>query len=647
MGFVACLAEGERPALDASVLGAVRRSTAAAEVAETLASGGMVAAWNGRVEAACFPDDVTVLVLGRPRFLDGGAAASAAETIHGLYRRHGRDLVDRVMGSFMILVHDPVRKTSLLFRDRIGFIPAFYCLAGGALWISSGVRPILAARPVPFSLDVPAIYRYLYLKAFESPDTPVCEIRSLEPGHVLSWRDGKAESLRYWSLPLPSVRRADEGEKTVEELESLLQDAVSDGRGQTGGGDALLLSGGVDSSLLAAMIGRNGPGRALAYNVTFDGEYRPLDESRYAEIAAQSAGLPLKKVSFSLQNVIRSLPTLFWDNLVPTANSGFKLALVAGRAAGTGGGRWVLGEGADTLLDYGWKWPYFNRLDRLFRLGGLLAPRSSKSLALFEEVLYRIRPRLGSSASEAVGILQSYAASRLGYWKWKGSRFRPRDAAALFADAHRGMVGARLVSQVFDRHYALVAGGDWAEKLIAGSLTSYTPNQQLTNYHAIAHDHGGELACPYLDERVIAYCLGLPVPLRRDKRILKDVARRRLPPEVIERRKQVFMVPMADWMKGPLRPLVDLALGEEAAGRRGLFNTAAMEDLKRSFLDGVFTSWSDVWSFVLLEAWLRLNWDAPDGRRPETLDDIFPEIEGKGAGRRASENEPAAAGAGR
>jgi asparagine synthase (glutamine-hydrolysing) len=188
------------------------------------------------------------------------------------------------------------------------------------------------------------------------------------------------------------------------------------------------------------------------------------------------------------------------------------------------------------------------------------------------------------------------------------------------------MAAPRLVSEVFERHYGRVAGGDWAEKLIAGSLTSYTPNQQLTNYHSIAHDHGGDLACPYLDERVISYCLQLPIHLRREKRILKEIAGRHLSPDLINRSKQVFMVPMADWMKGPLRPLVDLTFGPETVERRGLFDPAALAGLKKSFLDGSFTSWSDVWSFVLLEAWLRLNWDSAQTDRPRSLKAVFPEV---------------------
>lgn len=620
MGFAACFGNGANRDLGGAVLDAVRRSVVSAEEPLALARDGAALAWNGRVRVACFPDDVTVLVTGQPRLIES-TGLLPEEAVHELYRRHGERLVDRVMGSFAILIHDPVRKTSLLFRDRIGFVPVFYCVAGGSLWVSGGVRPILAARPVPFTLDVPAVYRYVYLKAFESPDTPVREIRSMEPGQGLTWRGGKAELRRYWSLPLPAERRPDEGEKTVDELENLLRETASDAGG---GADALLLSGGVDSSILGALAAS---GTTVAYNVTFEGEYWPLDESRYAEIAAESCGLPLRKVPFSLSGVVAALPTLFWDNLVPTANSGFKLALVAGLAAPAGTGRYVLGEGADTLLDYGWKWPYFNRLDRLFRLGGLLAPKGSKSLALFEEALYRVRPRLGpGKGGEAVGILQSYAASRLGYWKWKGSRLRPREAAALFAGVHRDKVGARLVSRIFESHYGRVTGGDWSEKLIAGSLSSYTPNQQLMNYSAIAHDHGADLSCPYLDERVVSYCLQLPVHLRREKRILKRIAGRRLPAGLIDRSKQVFMVPMADWMKGPLKSIVDAAFDRGTIERRGLFDPAAMAGLKRAFDDGSFTSWSDVWSFVLLEAWLRLNWDSAETERPRSLDAVFPEV---------------------
>ena len=79
-------------------------------------------------------------------------------------------------------------------------------------------------------------------------------------------------------------------------------------------------------------------------------------------------------------------------------------------------------------------------------------------------------------------------------------------------------------------------------------------------------------------------------------------------------------------MKGPLKPIVDAAFDRGTIERRGLFDPAAMAGLKRAFDDGSFTSWSDVWSFVLLEAWLRLNWDSAETERPRSLDAVFPEV---------------------
>jgi asparagine synthase (glutamine-hydrolysing) len=133
--------------------------------------------------------------------------------------------------------------------------------------------------------------------------------------------------------------------------------------------------------------------------------------------------------------------------------------------------------------------------------------------------------------------------------------------------------------------------------------------------------------CPYLDERVIEYCLKLPVDRRVGKKILRSIAGRLVPQEVITREKRVFIVPMGTWMKDSLKPFVDLVFSEKNLEKRGIFNVMEMIKLKGSFDRGEFQSWSDIWSFVLLEAWLRINYDKAFPEKPENVHQIFPELE--------------------
>jgi asparagine synthase (glutamine-hydrolysing) len=589
------------------------------------------AAMSGKGEIRSYPDGVTLIFVGRPRPRDAKyTGLSTADGIHELYKETGEHLVEGFFGGFGIVVIDENKRMAIAFRDRIGFNPLFYRASAGGFWISNSVKLILACGD-GVTIDPQAIYRYLFLKAFESPDTPVKEIRSIEPGCYLRRENGHVHIKQYWDIPITEGEKNASGEaRCKEELAELLATVLREEMLASPSVNGLLLSGGVDSSILAALSG--GPeiqdSKTIAYNITFSDRWKPLDESLYAEKAAQRASLPLQKIDFSLDNLLRALPTLFWNNNLPTANSGFKLSLIAERGAKHQIGTYMLGEGADTLLDYSWKWKYFNPLYKASFFKGVLPCKAKRFLLQRgEKLLYVLRENL-LGKNNPLEILRSFFACLLGYWRWKGAAIRPDELARLFSERYRSKVGTGLISDVFAGYYKKISTKELAEKFIYSSLKSYTPNQQLMNYQTICSYYGADVVCPYLDERVIEYCLKLPVQLRAGKKILKSIAETSMPQEIITREKRVFLMPMEEWMNGALKPLVEIAFSEEVVKRRGLFDVREMVSLKDRFYAGTFPSWSDIWSFVVLEAWFRINLDSSYPRKPESIFDIFPEARG-------------------
>lgn len=631
MTFIINISKEKQRPLSENVLRVLSGHMAKQSPAETLNSKYFSAATVGPVKASSYNDGVTIIIVGRPIFNFARAQEdSLTDVIHSLYRRFGENFIDNVKGGFGIIVVDGQNGKVFAFRDRMGFYPVFYCLNDNGLWLSNSMKPILASRSMSFSLDHKAIYRYLYLKAFESPDSAIKEIRSLEPGCFLLFADKSVGIKQYWDIPVTGIyadnaRHDGSNEELIDLLKTALRDQLSLSKSHSG----LLLSGGIDSSILAALsAGHDNRGQnPMIFNVNFSGQWQHLDESIYAEKVAQLCGLKLQKIEFNISNFLKILPALFWNNNLPTANTGFKISLVAEQGFTQDIDTYMLGEGADTLLDYSWKWKYFNMIHKAaFFMNFVPESYRTSIFSFFEELIHSIETHF-IGKQNPVEILRSYLASNLGYWKWKGSSIRVRELKRLFNEELRGIIGGRLITDIFLNYYKKVDSGGLAEKLIYSTLKSYSPNQQLMNYQTISNYYGADMFCPYLDERVIEYCLKLPVDRRVGKKILRSIAGRLVPQEVITREKRVFIVPMGTWMKDSLKPFVDLVFSEKNLEKRGIFNVMEMIKLKGSFDRGEFQSWSDIWSFVLLEAWLRINYDKAFPEKPENVYQVFPELE--------------------
>jgi asparagine synthase (glutamine-hydrolysing) len=626
MAFVAYLSRSQSPHLDSAVLDCLRQHASAPRDLVVLEGDEhATAAFIAPSRGGRFPDGVQVLLSGRPALAVSTDAHNEVEAIHRLYLELGTGMVQRISGSFAIAVLDPGRGRYLMLRDRIGFVPLFYASVRDGLWVSDSLKPIFASRHCYFSLDHEAIYRFLYLKAFESPDTVVKEIKSAPPATLLEAKGSGIEETRYWDVPIMPI-----GEDTVrgsaDDLERLLADAVSRTVGVSGERTGIMVSGGVDSAVLGCLAARDGKREPIGINVAFERKWSEIDESHYAQAVADNCGIPLTKIEFNQERLRRALPALWWNNQLPTANSGFKLNLIGLEPDAIGSPEtFMLGEGADTLLSFGWNWKYFDRIHRIAHLAKVLPEgmRFDASGAM-ERFLHGIQS--SRLSNDVTGILRSYLAANLGYTKWKGSVIRPEAIDKLFAPGYRDRVGFALLSRVLGGYLDEAGTTGFSEKLIYSTLKSYVPNQQLMNYHTACNHFGAELSCPYLDETVLEYCLKLPWADKENKGILKRVAERQLPPELVHREKCAFLMPMTEWIKTEFWPLVELVFSADQIEKRGLFDPGEMGKLKLAFQNGSFGSWSDIWTFVVLEAWMRINLDPAAPSFPNRIEDIFPEL---------------------
>src|SRR5437879_2383184 len=212
---------------------------------------------------------------------------SDTEVIVHLYEEMGSDCIQKLRGMFAIALYDANRNLLLLARDRLGKKPLHYAVHQGQLLFGSEIKAILAVRPELAQLSGEGLLQYFYFGYIVDPHTVFQTIRKLPPGHLLEWRAGEAKVRRYWDLPAYGTRTAISEEQCLDELEQRLAEAVRV-RLISDVPLGALLSGGVDSSIVVALMARASSKPIKTFSIGFRAE--KFNEAEYARAVAKQFG---------------------------------------------------------------------------------------------------------------------------------------------------------------------------------------------------------------------------------------------------------------------------------------------------------------------------------------------------------------------
>jgi asparagine synthase (glutamine-hydrolysing) len=411
---------------------------------------------------------------------------------------------------------------------------------------------------------------YLAYGAVSEPGTAFEGVHALPAGHVAVVRDGRVTPRAYWSPPAHERREpADPGF----ELRRLLEHTVA--RHLTSDAPiGVFLSGGLDSSLLAALASRASHDVRTA-SVVFDDA---LSESRWSDLVARTIGSDHVRVDLTAGDLLSWLPDAFGAMDQPTFD-GINTFVVSRAAAQSGLKVALSGLGADELFDgYG----YVRRV-RLLR-----ALRRAPSFAL-------------RAARPSIRLAVGGRPDKIAYWLSEGARetsgyallrrlFLPPDVERLVGRANGG---ADLVA---------AAGGDLYREITTLDLLNYTKNVLLRDTDSMSMGNSLEVRVPYLDDSVVEWSLTLPARVKgQAKALLLKAAASLLPPEVLRRRKQGFVLPFGTWIEGPLREEVDETLRNPPAALADVLDPEAVRSLWLS--RGASDGWTRSWSLYALCRW--------------------------------------------
>jgi asparagine synthase (glutamine-hydrolysing) len=488
---------------------------------------------------------------------------SDTETLLVGYARWGHAVVEHLKGMFAFAIYDAARNELFLARDRLGIKPLYYMVDANGVRAASEVR-VLA--PPSATIQPAAISAYLQWGACPEDELLYAGIQALPAGHGMTISpDGEIKTWRYWPLRKTFALFPD---KVIGRLRALIDNAVE----QHLLSDvpvASFLSGGIDSSIVTALAAQKLANKLQTYSVGFD--EAEFDETAIAEEVADRYGTDHHRIQLSQEEVMESVTEAVSRLDLPSVDA-INTYIVSRVVAGHGVKVALSGLGGDELFG---GYPSFRDVPRL------------QLVAALPPFLRRIAGLAGNLGARLADLPRTGDAGELARWR---RRFLTDEAIR--------RAGLPVVAEPPDVSVALpddFARISWAE------LTGYMRRMLLRDADQMSMAVSLEMRVPFLDHELVEYVLGLQAAEKKRyggvKGLLVEACRDLLPASVYDRPKAGFVLPMKQWMAGPLAPFVAEGL-QETISRR-LLPELFVNEMRAAFQRDRL-HWTRLWSLVVL-----------------------------------------------
>ncbi len=527
--------------------------------------------------------------------------SSDTEVIAHAYEEYGEECFQRFNGMFAIGIWDELNHRLILARDRLGKKPLYYASMDGTFLFASELKAILAYPHFLRKIAPLSLMKYLFYEFIPCPHTIFNDARKLPPASYLIWERKRVEVKEYWSpFNLEGIEK-NLPEKEVEyRMLELLKNSVKR-RLISDVPLGVFLSGGIDSSAIAAFAQKEAPGKVKTFSIGF--EDPSFDESKYASLVSQFLGtehFEQRMTPKDLLDIVPNLPDILDEpmadaSILPTyLLSKFTRQYVTVALGGDGGDELFAGYPTYLAHKFARKYELFlGKLHPVIHFLGNLLPVSDNNIS-FD---FKVKKFLSG-----IGYPDSIRNS-----VWLGSFSFPEIEKVVSSEILNHCDRLRLAEEI-SSYEGKFPTRDLTTLLQYLDLKLYLQESILVKVDRASMACSLEVRAPLLDYELVEFMMGLPSALKlkglTSKYILKKAMKNFLPNEVIQRKKKGFGVPIAKWVKGPLMELFGDLLSPDRIGREGFLNPEYVTSLLQDHLMNKKDNRKKLWTLLVWELWV-------------------------------------------
>lgn len=529
------------------------------------------------------------------------------ETVLAAFLEWDTDCFTRMRGMFAVALWTESRKRLVLARDRMGIKPLYYYRYRDDVYFGSELKAILEHSHVPRILDIAALDAYLSVNYVPGERTLIEGIRKVPPGHYLEWRRGSVHLSKWTQDPEPE--RITSFEDAKERLDFLLRDSIREHLIS----DVPLgvwASGGLDSSTILHYAAEQTSGQLKTFSVSFAG--RSFDETPYFREVAQVYGTDHHEFDLNpdleLQTAIEDF-AYYSDE--PSADAGalpvWYLSKMTRRHVTVA----LSGEGADELF------------------GGYLTYVADQLVRPFRYVPEAARRAIRGALDRYLPVSDDKISLEYKLKRWiEGSWLHPDEAHffwnGTFSNEQRKQIrpgsNGNGLQQLVER--LRLGRSGVVDRYLAVDQNYYLPDDILYKADRMSMAHSLEVRPPFLDPRIVDFAAALPARFKirgsKQKYVLRELMKGKLPECVLTRKKTGFDIPTHDWFRGVLRPLLMDTLQTDIIESTGVFSAPAIQSLIRDHMERRVNVGYHLWGLLTLFLWMR-RWRVETLHREETV----------------------------
>jgi len=501
----------------------------------------------------------------------------------------------RLRGMFAFAIWSESRKRLVLVRDRLGIKPLYVTHRDGDIFFGSELKSIFVHPQIPRSLSLSGLDCYLSMNYVPCPWTLADGIEKLSPGHWLEWKNGVTRTGGYWQLPIGTREQPLDSAK--EALDILLKDSIREHLIS----DVPLgvwLSGGVDSSAILHYAATESGSRLKTFSISFAG--RSFDETDYIRQVATRYQTEHEQVDLNPSlNLLDAIEEFAYYSDEPSADAGALPVWFLSRLCKTRTTVALSGEGADELF------------------GGYLTHRASM-LAERARRLPSSALRFGRRQLDRLPVSDEKIGLEYKLKRFFDGCLMPAEASHVYwngafsAEQKKELVAQPLPSAmdpILAELREKLASSDRLAPYLWFDQKYYLPDDILYKVDRISMAHSVEVRPPFLDHRIVEFAASLPASLKirgeRQKVVLKELMKDKLPAAIVRRKKIGLDIPAHEWLRGPLRQFLEGTLHDGLSEYGELFRADAVRTLLASHMERRANVGFQLWGLMILFLWMK------------------------------------------